>query len=204
MKRDSNQMILNPVIGSIKSSPSLPAVSATTTTSLSPLSNPSPFNSSEHSKERRRERKGFDFANLAKSVLDEDGEGNKSSSGHHSLPSKPIYRIFNGTSNGHLPQQGNNVPNSLQAHQPPVHKKPSSSTPSHHRDQPGSGGPQPGPPPPQPPQPSSAAAAISGQMQLPAVYHDYIQKQLAFFAAASAASGGGGHPFIPGFPFPPT
>lgn len=172
-KRD----IMNPVIGVMK--PSISPPNPMCTTSLSPLSNhhhPISFNSNE-AKDRRKEKKGFDFANLAKSVLDEDGDQSKVAMiGHHptGLLSKAIDRmVSNGTSNGH--------PNPSLPHPPPSNQGMVKN--GHPTGQPG----------------SVSGQGLSGHLQLPAAYHDYLQKQLAFFAAASAASAA--H-FIPGFPFP--
>lgn len=163
-KRDSN--IMNPVNGTFKPPPPSPPNSVAATT-LSPVSNPISFIDDY---KRRKEKKGFDFANLAKSVLDDGGESksNGSQPGGHLIP-KAIDRI----SNGHLPPHSVNVTN------------PSSQLAKY-----GQSAIQ---------GVSVPTSGVSGHIQLPSTYNDYLQKQLAFFAAAAAAA----H-FGPGFPFPPT
>lgn len=171
-KRDSN--INNPVIGSYKlPPPSSPNSNVATT--LSPVSNPISF--LDDYKRQRKEKKGFDFANLAKSVLDDGGDSKSNvaqSPGGINLKSA-IDRI-NG--NGHLPPPHSvNVTNLP----PQLGSKYGQST-----IQGGVSG-----------QPTSG---VPGHIQLPSsTYNEYLQKQLAFFAAAAAAA----H-FGPGFPFPPT
>lgn len=99
-KRD----IMNPVIGSIKPLPSSPTNFIPTTTSLSPMSNSIPF--LNHDPKGRKEKKGFDFANLAKSVLDEDGE----SKINGALLTNAIDRHRHPPSHHHHQSQGSNLP----------------------------------------------------------------------------------------------
>lgn len=157
---------MNPVMGSFKLPPPSPPNSNAATT-LSPVSNPISFLDDY---KRRKEKKGFDFANLAKSVLDDGGESKSNVAQPNGInPPKAIDRI----GNGHLPPHSVNVTNL-----PSQLAKYGQSAAIQGVSVPTSG--------------------VPGHIQLPSSYNDYLQKQLAFFAAAAAAAHfGPGFPFPP-------